>query len=585
MQCGHCSLGGGGTDRKLAIVGNPNVGKTSIFNMLSGRYAEVSNYPGTSVSIEIAKIHLGELVDTPGIYGFTTGSQLEKITKEYVDRADVILNVVNALTLDKDLVLTRQLIKVAGEKVILVLNQVDNAEQKGISIDCQELSNTLGIRVIRAIATKNIGKEDIYRAIQESSCNLCKACYLRDDSDFNNVNNILERCVTMRNSACHASISQRIDLWLLKPVIGWPVAVAVLYLLFKILGVFISQNVVDSFVSAIDTWYIPFISKYITNLLGSNVFSDMLIGEFGILTMAVKIIVGILLPLITGFYIIMSLLEDLGYIPRLSVITNRFFNAMGLNGNAIIPTLLGFGCGALGTISTRVLETRRERIITTSLISLVVPCAAQQGIIVALLASLNNGYVWFIYIITILMVMILSGSILNMMFGKTHSNFIIDIPPFRIPSLRNCYRKTVYRMKHFILDSLSFFAISSVLITVLHSTGALLWLQAKMSPVVETLLHLPKEFSDIFVMGILRRDLASVGILDMTGLYGNESILNTSQILTAAIVITLFVPCINAIVIILKEMGWKLAFALWGASFAISIIVGATLARILEIVF
>jgi ferrous iron transport protein B len=566
MSCEKCPFK---KECKIVLVGNPNVGKTSIFNMLSGKYEDVSNYPGTSVSIAKAKIHLGELIDTPGIYSFRNRSPVEEITKEYATKADIVINVVSALTLDRDLVLTKQLINI-GLKLILVVNQVDEADKREIEIDYQKLSKTLNIDIVKTIATKNVGKNAIFQAIEKIHERF-PCCLIQDI----NVQDVLDKCVlNNKNQLC---LSQKIDGLLLKPIVGWLVAIAVLYGLFVVLGMFVSGYVVDNTIEFIDRWYTPIISEYVLHCFGNNLFSEIFIGEFGILTMEVKMIFGILLPLIIGFCVVMSLLEDSGYIPRLSVLTNKFFNFFGLNGNAIIPMLLGFGCGVMGTISTRILETDKERTIAIAIIGIAIPCAAQQGIIISLLASLNKISVWLLYITTMLIVILLSGKILSLFLKGKRANFIMELTPLRFPSFKNCYKKTVRRVTLFLSESLVIFTISSVIITLLHNFGFLHWLQLNLSTIVEDLLHLPREFSDIFVMGVIRKDFASVGVFNMA-----KEILTNSQIIVATVVISLFVPCINALIVILKEKGYKMALALYGGTFAISVIVGSILTRILE---
>jgi ferrous iron transport protein B len=327
-----------------------------------------------------------------------------------------------------------------------------------------------------------------------------------------------------------------------------------------------------------DKFYVPAISECFSHTLGNNLFTKLLVGEFGILTMTFKMIFGILLPLITGFYIMMSLLEDSGYLPRMAALLGRFFGFFGINGSAAIPTILGFGCGAMGTISARILGTTKEKIIVTALIGVAVPCAAQQGIIISLLASLNDVGVFFVYIAVMLVVAAITGRILNLCIRGDISHFVMDIPPLRVPSLQKCYRKTVHKARGFLCESIPLFAASSLVISVLHEYGILAYMQASLAPVVGTWLHLPREFSDVFVMGIIRRDLASVGVFNMS-----QNLLTTgSQILTATVVISLFVPCSNAILVILKERGWKMALNLWIATFVISMGVGAALTRISE---
>jgi ferrous iron transport protein B len=541
-------------------VGNPNVGKSSIFNMLSDKYAEVSNYQGTTVSVTTAQIHIGTLIDTPGIYSLNGNSKIEVITKKHIDEADLVINVVNSTTLDRDLILTKQLINAYHDKLIIVLNQIDEAKKKELDINYEELKKS-GIEIIKTVAIKGVGKKEIFHAIM-SGPKPCGASTM-----------VLDKCMTTE-----CSIS-KIDKVLLNPITGWVVIAFVLYALFKILGDFVAGNVVDNLISVIDKFYIPIVSQFISNILGHNFWTEILVGEFGMLTMTVKIVFGILMPLIIGFYIILSLLEDSGYIPRLSVLISRFFNFLGLNGDAIIPILLGFGCGALGTISCRILRTRKEQIIVTALIGIAVPCAAQQCIIIPLLAATTDFRIWSMYIATMLVVTIIFGKILNLFIkGKSSDFFIMDIPPLRIPSITNCYKKTMYRAKNFLRESLSIFIVSSGIITILHKYGVLNWIQASLSPIVENLLHLPKEFAEVFVMGIIKRDLAALGAFDMS----QKFLITRPQILIAAVVLTLSVPCINAVIVILKEQGWKMALTLWLSTFVISITVGAALARISE---
>jgi ferrous iron transport protein B len=547
------------------LVGNPNVGKSSVFNMLSDEYAEVSNYQGTTVTVAIAQIHIGTLIDTPGIYSLTGDSQIDEITKKHLNEADFIINVVNAVTLDRDLILTNQLLHIYHNKMILVINQIDEAEKRGIDINYDELSKRLVVEVVKAVAIDRIGKREIFQAIMNGSC--LHHCNTSD------VTVLLDRHITVKYTV------SKIDKFLLNPIFGWVTVAFVLYAIFKILGDVIAGNIVDNFVSIIDKFYIPIVSRFAFNVLGNNFWTEILVGEFGIFTMSVKMIFGILMPMIIGFYIIMSLLEDSGYIPRIAVLTSRFFNFLGLNGDAIIPILLGFGCGALGTISCRILRTGKERVIVTALIGIAVPCAAQQCIIISLLAATNDVSVWGMYIATMLIVTILSGKILSSFIkGNGSDFFIMDIPPLRIPSIANGYRKTKNRAKNFLKESAPILVISSGVITILHKFGILNWLQSILSPIVKSLLHLPQEFADVFIMGIIRRDLAAVGVFDMS-----QKFLTTgAQILTAAIVISLFVPCINAIIVILKERGWKMALTLWLSTFVISISVGAVLTRICE---
>ena len=547
---------------KVALVGNPNVGKSSTFNMLSGKYAEVSNYPGTSVSVAWSKMDLGILIDTPGIYDLEEQTKVAEITRKHLENSDIVINVVNAMTIENDLLLTNQLLK-RNYRVILVINQVDQAKKHGKQINYDELSRQLNIPIIKTIATKRVGKDEIIKEITSGGIDICGINAHHDNIYLNNI-----------SALPPSNTFSKWDKFLLHPVFGWLVFIAILYILFIFLGIFVSGIIVDYLVEGMQQHYVPFVTSMVQRLFGINIFSDILVGEFGILTMVVQSIIGILLPLITGFYIIIACLEDTGYIPRMAILTKKFFNIMGLNGDAVIPMLLGFGCGVMGTISTRILATRKERIIATSLIALTIPCAAQQGIIFSMLSKITSFGYWLAYIAIILGFMVISGVVIKQFIPGAITKFSMLLPTLRLPDIKNCYKKTFYRVRDFLLETFPVFSISSIFITILYKYGTLVWLENKLAWLVENWLQLPKSFSDVFVMGIIRRDMASLEVLNIS-----HNLTNT-QLFTSVVIISLFVPCINSIVVISKELGWRLAGVLWSTSFMISVVVGGLIARI-----
>lgn len=594
-----CSQNSNPKSIKVVLIGNPNVGKSSLFNTLSNKYVDVSNYSGTTVSISRTKTSFGELVDTPGIYTLYNCSDDEKITKKFIYNADIIINVINSTTIERDLLLTLQLIAMQ-RKMLIVLNQTDEATKNGIFIDENKLSSILNTKVIKTTAKTKQGVSNIIVSIENGGVlipNITleeKKHYIPENiydcletnttqayqSELQLIQNITSNIILKKNKP--PKLDHILSDALFHPMIGWPIAIFIFYVLFKVLGTFVSGQVVDQLVLTCNSSYIPFISEVFTKLFSGNMLEHICVGEFGILTMSVEIIFCILIPLITGYYIIMSLLEDSGYLPRLAVLTDTMFSKIGLNGRAIIPILLGFGCGAMGTISSRILASQKERAIVTAIIGIAIPCAAQQGIIVSLISSTNNILIWWIYIVVMMCIIGISGKVLNQFFGGSECDLLIDIPPLRIPSIRNCIKKTFFRVMSFIKESVPIFMLSSVIITLLNECGFLMLLQNSLKPLVEYLLHLPKEFADIFVMGIIRRDLASVGVLNMST--GTNAMLSHSQILVASVVITLFVPCINALMVICKERGLKAAILLWLGTLIISITVGSILAFILNFI-
>ncbi len=548
---------------KVALVGNPNVGKSSTFNMLTGKYAEVSNYPGTSISVAWSKVDFGILVDTPGIYDLNETTKVAEITRKHLENSDIVINVVNALTIERDLKLTMQLLE-KNYRVILVVNQVDQAAKKKKQINYDELEQ-LGVVVIKAVATKGVGKDEIIREITADGIAICGI-----NTHNTNV------CLNKVSSQCLPLSSNKLDKLFLHPIFGWGVVISILYALFIFLGIFVSGTIVDYLVDLMQQHYVPFVTSSVQNIFGNSIFSEILVGEFGIFTMVVQSIIGILLPLITGFYIAMAFLEDSGYIPRMAILTKRFFNFLGLNGDAVIPILLGFGCSVMGTISTRILATRKERIIATSLIAIAIPCAAQQGIIFSMLAKINNFGYWVAYVGIMLLLMVMSGVVMDRFLPGANTRFAMELPQLRMPTIRNCYKKTLYRVRDFLFETFPVFSVSSVFITILYKYGALAWLENRLSGIVESWLQLPRAFSNVFIMGIIRRDMASLEVLNISNTFPT----NNTQLFTSVIVISLFVPCINAIVVISKELSWKLATFLWGLTFVLSILVGGIVSRV-----
>lgn len=599
---------------KVVLAGNPNVGKSVIFNSLSGFYVEVSNYPGTTVDLSRAFTEFGEIIDTPGAYTLGNYTDDEIVTQNIVKTADIIVNVVSALSIERDLFLTQQLIDMEFP-VILVVNQMDEARKRGIEIDCKKLESLLGIKVIPTVAIYNTGIAEVINSIKTKEFHTAKVKIPYIENLFKNqnlskldkfekilkiesqdsvkveekdiiyserrqlVNELIGKIVF--HTEKRMSISDIIGDVLLNPFAGIAVALGILYLLFQIVGVFVSAEVVDFLFTNLDEKYSPWIEGLVKGVIPVSFINEILVGEFGVLTMTIEIVIGVLLPLILAFYLFMAILEDSGYLPRLAVLTDNILNKIGMNGRAVIPLLLGFGCGAMGTITTRILGSKKERTIATAILGVTIPCAAQQGIIIALIAAIGGFKIWCIYLAVIFSIMVLIGTVLNRILPGKSTDLLIDLPPIRMPLLFNTFHKTLFRVTNFLKEAIPLFAITSAMITLLNMAGFLKWLQKALSPIVVNLLHLPAEFSDIFVMGLIRRDMASVGLLGMAGLEDSTRMLSDLQILVASVVVTLFVPCLAALIVIFKERGLKEATFVWLGSFIITIAAGAILTRTL----
>lgn len=600
--------------KKIVLAGNPNVGKSIFFNYFTSHYVDVSNYPGTTLDITSGKYNNDVVIDTPGIYGVSSFNDEEIVARDVITSADVIVNVVDAVHLERDLFLTQQLIDM-DIPVVVALNMIDEAAARGLEIDEDRLSAELGVEVIPTVAPENkgftelakaittaktgndsLGADDKLHKIQKQVPSKAEALLilegdaavaqkhnleplnLREDiykTRRKRVNEVIDKVISHNDS--QADFKTKLGRWMIKPLTGIPILLFALFLLYQFIGVFIAQTIVDFTEETVFAGiYEPFITRTIGSVISSNtLIGDILIGEFGVFTMTVSYIFGLLLPLIFGFYLFLSLLEDSGYLPRIAALVDRMLNNIGLNGRAIIPMILGFGCVTMATITTRLLGSKREKIIAVFLLGLAIPCSAQLGVIAGLIAPLGFQYL-LIYLITLFTVYVLAGTFLNKVLPGKSTDLLIDLPSLRIPRLKNMFQKTYIKSKNFIKEASPIFAGGAVGITLMHRSGILTAIQDLVSPVTTSWLGLPEAASTAFIMGIIRRDFGAAGLTDLA--------LTPIQTVVALITITLFVPCIAAMLIMIKERSWKEASLIWLGSWLTAFGVGGVIAKLLWIV-
>jgi len=596
--------------RRIVLVGNPNAGKSVFFNSLTGMYVDVSNYPGTTLEISSGRYGKDMVIDTPGVYGISSFNDEERVARDVILSADVIINVVNAVYLERDLFLTQQVID-TGIPLIVALNMVDEAEAQGVKIDYDQLGNLLGVPVIPTVAVRKQGlielKENIFRArpgnsdpdLQKQLDELSKITQSRSDallilegdsvvSEHYGLKsmNLREEVYQKRRQRVNEIVSQVVAeenrktafaTWLsrmmIKPLTGLPLLFISLYVMYRVIGVFVAGTVVGFTEETIMLGYFePFVRNVVGYLIpGSSVPGTILIGEFGLLTMTFTYVFGLLLPLVAGFYLILSLFEDSGYLPRIATLVDRVLTGIGLNGRAVIPLILGFGCVTMATITTRLLGSDRERRIAIFLLGLVIPCSAQLGVITGLLASVGPVYV-ALYVSVILAVLVTVGTSMNSLMSGKSSDLLIDLPPLRIPQLFNVLTKTGIKSWQFVKEAFPLFAIGAFLISVLQVSGVLTALQKILAPVTVGWLGLPAESATAFIMGIVRRDFGAAGLVDMT--------LTPIQTVVALVTITMFVPCIASILVIFKERSKKEAVIMWLSTWVIAFLVGGIVSQL-----
>ena len=393
--------------KKVVLAGNPNVGKSVIFTQLSGVYAISSNYPGTTVDFSKSTVRKNntwfELIDAPGTYALSAEAEAEKIAEKLIEEGDIVVNVVDATNLERNLYLTFELLE-KKKPMILVLNMWDEAKKRGIEIDREALEEALGVPVIPVVATTGEGIKDLVRALDRAQ--VPKLIPQDHEKRWEEIGNLLKKV---------QRFSYREPQWVdflyratISPVGGLLIGIGVLigsFFLIRLIGEGIINYVFDPL---FDRFYLPLLEKLDQLLSFSPFLQSLLIGQriegvidfeqsLGVLSTGIYIPIAVVLPYILAFYLILGFLEDIGYLPRLAVLLDGFFHKVGLHGYAIVPTLLGLGCNVPGILGTRVLESEVERFIVATLISVAIPCAAQQALIVGVLGDFGIGPVVLVY--------------------------------------------------------------------------------------------------------------------------------------------------------------------------------------------
>ncbi len=641
----------GREEKRLILVGNPNVGKSVLFNLLTGRYVTVSNYPGTTVEMSVGRTSIdGDqfvVYDTPGINSLVPTSEDEEVTRNIIldGKNDTIIQVADTKNLRRALSISLQIIEM-GLPIILDLNMEDEAIGRGISIDTGRLSEILGIDAVSTVATRREGidnllsliggnkktsKNSIYSDdIESAICELERFLpdgsiskrslalmllsgdkslvpFLRERLDEESINGIENVCrnlsvryaqslasiihqqrmrevdgildqVMSRITIQKSSVATGIGELTMHPVWGVPFLLVVLLFMYEFVGVLGAGMIVDYLEGVIFGEYInPYAIRLVNYILPFQLARDFFVGEYGIVTMALTYAVAIVLPVVGTFFIAFGILEDSGYLPRLAVMVDRLFRLIGLNGKAVLPMILGLGCATMATLTTRILGTRKERILTTLLLALGIPCSAQLGVILGMLGSLSF-MATMLWLVTVVFVLLLVGFIASVVVPGERADFIIEIPPVRLPQIKNIVTKTIARVEWYLKEAVPLFILGTVVLFVSHLTGMLSALERASVPIVEGLLGLPGEATQAFVVGFLRRDYGAAGLF----MLARNGALDGVQIVVSLVTITLFVPCIANLFIIIKERGLGVALAMVAFIFPFAFLAGGALNSILR---
>jgi ferrous iron transport protein B len=636
----------------IALVGNPNVGKSVLFHRLTGAYVNVSNYPGTTVEVARAPARFDaavDLVDTPGVLTLPARSDDERATMRALlyEPLQAVIQVGDAKNLRRTLTLTALLAEL-GIPAVLALNMHDEASARGVIVDAQALTEALGIPVMPTVATGGEGIAQLTRSLADartlqpllhydgkaeaaladltariaaraphprltarglailylgqdseveawleeaSGDTYAELASLRDAAHAQGVTpaalahergeaaGTLATRVTKRTAQASPLLAHRVGQWIIHRVWAWPILLGVLFAVYEFVGVFGAGTLVglmenDLFGSLLN----PAFTRFVQNHISVPWLADLLVGEYGLWTMGMTYALALILPIVTTFFIAFGLLEDSGYFARLSVLANRLFKLIGLNGRAVLPMVLGLGCVTMATLTTRILHSPRERLITIFLMALAIPCSAQLGVVLGLLGGISFSAL-MIWVVSMVAVLMLAGFLAAKLIPGRRIPLVTEMPPIRLPLMGNVAKKTVGRLKWYLIEVIPLFLLGTLIMFLLDRLGALPAIIRAGEPLVSGWLGLPKEASAAFVMGFLRRDFGA------TGLFAMSHQLSPIQAVVGMVTITLFVPCIASVMMIIKEQGMKVTAAMLALIIPFAFLIGGILNHLLRAVW
>jgi len=567
---------------KILLMGNPNVGKSVVFSRLTGVHVIASNYPGTTVSYTRGFMKMGgnraEVVDVPGTYTLEPASSAEEIALKMLNSGDIVINVVDATNLERNLNLTLQLLE-KGIPMIVALNMWDDVGHRGIHIDLSRLEELLGVPVIPTVAVTGQGIKELAESIPHATSP--ELPLSGRDERWVLIGSIIDQ--VQRVTHRHHTWRERLEDASVKPLTGSFIALAVLVGTFLVVR-FIGESLIGYVLDPLfDILWTPVILQLSGLLGGSGFLHSTLIGNiasgevnyvesFGLLTTGLYVPFAMVLPYIISFYLMLGLLEDIGYLPRLAILMDTIMHRLGLHGYAIIPTLLGFGCNVPAVLATRILESKRERFIAATLISIAVPCAALQAMIFGLVGQRGGQYVAIVYG-TLFIVWIALGFILNRFVKGFSPELLIEIPPYRLPPWRTVLLKLWMRVRGFLREAIPIILAAVLVINILYALGVFDAIANFTAPVVTGLLGLPKEAVVALIIGFLRKDVA-VGMLAPLAL-------TSAQLVVGSVVLAMFFPCMATFVVLLRELGVVGLLKAAGIMLTVALLVGSLLNLIL----
>jgi ferrous iron transport protein B len=656
-ECQGCSKEGESgiknADYTIALAGNANVGKSAIFNQLTGVDQIIGNWPGKTVErAEGLLLHSGKrirVIDLPGIYSFSTYSMEELVSRDFIalEHPDAVINVIDASALERNLFFSIQLLELAPPMLVAV-NQIDLAEKKGITIDTKKLSALLGVPVVPTVAIRGKGIADLTEAITDlmrdhpvppalhygreveerigkiisglgtvttpypvrwtaikllerdpaiqkiigkqdssvvetadilageiESLHGEPVCVVMSAERYQVADRIAAAVVTVRSAVKgpqKKSLTDQLDQVALHPVLGYLAVIAVIGGLLVwtfLIGAHVSAYLAG-FLSQFEQ-YEPVISGPLADILWNGAFTGFVAG------------VTLIIPYVLPFYILLAVIEDSGYLTRISVMLDRGMHKLGLHGKAIIPLILGYGCNVPACYSCRIMETPKQKLLAAFLVTLV-PCTARTVVILGLVAAFVN--IWWalaLYAFDILLIIVLGRIAFKAVPGES-VGLIMEMPDYHVPSLSVILKQTWARTKSLIWIVFPAYIIGSAVLQAFYAAGFLAPVNTLLAPVTVLWLGLPAVIGITLIFGIVRKELTILTLAVIFGTTNFAAVLTPVQLIVLALVSMLYIPCISVILVLASEFGWNKALAISAAEVVMAIALGGIAFRVLSLI-
>lgn len=557
----------------IALLGNPNVGKTTLFNALTGSKQYVGNWPGVTVEKKEGYYNDVKIVDLPGIYAMDTFSHEEKVAKNFLEDGDIdiILNIVDGSNLDRNLYLTTQL-KQFNKPIILAVNMIDVVKSKGFEIDYKKLSEELGVTVIPIIAAKGQGIDLLKETIEKKSFthiqDTNKFDFKDEQSAYKYIENVIHNCLKKKDTN-KKDLTERLDKIFLNPFLAYPLFILIMAFMFQFTFAWVGQPISDLLDGLLNDSFIPWMHTLLasTSPWFQSLLVDGIIGGVGGIL--------VLLPVILALFVCIAFLEDSGYMARIAFLMDKFMRKMGLSGKAFLPMVVGFGCSVPAIMSARTLESEKDRKLTALLVPLM-SCNARLPVY-ALFASVffteHRGLVVAsLYLLGVIIAFLIGILFKNTLFKKDEEPFIIELPNYKIPQLSSIAKQTYDKAKGFIKKAGTIIFAMTVVIWFLSNFN----LHGVVESVDESMLASIGSFiAPIFAPLGFGNWQSSVSLL--SGLLAKETVVSSMEVIfngdlkvilpqfftaisaySFLIFTLLYVPCVSAVGTMKKEYGTKL---------------------------